>query len=187
MDPNFLAGDPFLELDYCMVSCITQRPTMNNAKDHPKKLVDAAYKRKIDKYYPCKIQPIAMTWPGCMDNKTEDFLNKLCSYIKQLDSLPFYNIKQFILKRLSFVLLRSFANCIIYSHRNHYNKFSDPIRNQDFSAENIIESTNTNQIYNNNNHLITTHIDANKTVNLCTTSYQYTSRVQLNNRIALVH
>ena len=175
-------------MDFTILSCITRNPTMNSAKVHSTKLAELARHYKITKYHPCTVEPFPIIWPGFMDKITEAFLDKLCSYIKQLDSIPFNNIKQFILKRLSFVLLKGFANNVIYNHRRLYNSFSDPIRNQDFSSENIIESTDLNRIINNNkNHFISNHINTNKTVIPCITSYHYTSRVQIGNGISLVH
>ena len=187
-DPNFIPGNIDFNMDFTILSCITRNPTMNSAKVHSTKLAELARHYKITKYHPCTVEPFPIIWPGFMDKITEAFLDKLCSYIKQLDSIPFNNIKQFILKRLSFVLLKGFANNVIYNHRRLYNSFSDPIRNQDFSSENIIESTDLNRIINNNkNHFISNHINTNKTVIPCITSYHYTSRVQIGNGISLVH
>jgi hypothetical protein len=76
---------------------------MNNAKEHSIKLAEQARQHKIRKYNPCKVFPFPIIWPGFMDKETDAFLDKLCSYIKQLDSIPFNNIKQFILKRIAFV------------------------------------------------------------------------------------
>ena len=188
IDPNFIADLDKSNLDYTLRSPITGNPTMNNAKDHPMKLAVNARHEKVTKYLPSHVIPLVNIWPGLMDKETEAFLDRLCSYIKQLDSLPLYNIKQFILKRIAFVLFKGFANNVIYNNRRLYNTFSDPVRNQDFNPENIIASTNTNQIYN-NNHFISNHqfINTNKTIIPCNTVYQYTSRVRLSSNITLVH
>ena len=124
-DPNFIADLDKSNLDYTLRSPITGNPTMNNAKDHPMKLAVNARHEKVTEYLPSHVIPLVNIWPGLMDKETEALLDRLCSYIKQLDSLPLYNIKQFILKRIAFVLFKGFANNVIYNNRRLYLTLSE--------------------------------------------------------------